>query len=971
MMTQPTPTRTDRGLVFQLQHLAPVPVDHWAAQEHVRSAVGILLCLREDEIATDVGGDGLLVPWTAVAQLSKDDLRNLGLPDPAPFALEVGADGSIHSPSFAIHCGFVHQGRRILGAERQGAWLKVADQHYILLDPVYSIVEAIARYQNATGNDLEKRMLHWGEISAQLPAEAVQDGHLRELRFVIASAFEINPFVNEAGEPDFDAVLGRNTKRKNELGEEEAIFESLLPEARQRDFARRFRSLHSVASRYALPGNTFVVLTPEIRAALGTVREHQAATPAQRRAYLESPSSEIRHALDLDGREDVQVDDIFSEGGLSERVTGAGLWQPKVMPWIVRPSQPWLPPNDHGLYLDGEKVQLLPEDLAPLRAAIMEAQAAGRQEVLHGNHRIPATKETLASIDLLQNANKADAGDDVSPDASPPDEHGNASGDQVLVILDNLESVNFRRARQKRFALPAMGATWLRSSLLPHQQNGVAWLRHHWETGSWGALLADDMGLGKTFCALAFLRLVREGLRTHELTRGPVLVVAPTGLLKNWEDEHNLRLDGTGLGVLVRAHGPGLRALRLRQATAWQREGAIGKPLLDLGRLLAADWVLTTYETLRDHQHSFGRIRWCAGVFDEAQKIKNPAARVTEAVLAMNLDFVLLMTGTPVENRPADIWSLLDRAEPGLFGTLKAFSEHYESEREPTDDAPSVLDDLNTRLTHPMGEDEPALMLRRLKEDYLPSLPIKTVYSHTDDMPTHQADAYAKVVSEGRGQKGIGILAVLNELRRISLHPLKYQEYDTDRYIAESARLARCFAILDDVRQIGEKALVFVESRDMQAFLMIALRQRFKLPHDVLLINGTVTGDDRKQRVDAFQQRDGFDVMVLSPRAGGVGLTLTRANHVIHLSRWWNPAVEDQCTDRIFRIGQARPVHIHLPMARHPVFDDFSFDLRLNVLMNTKRDRNRRVLAPVSFSKEDMDGLFRVAVEEAAEVAGD
>ena len=201
--------------------------------------------------------------------------------------------------------------------------------------------------------------------------------------------------------------------------------------------------------------------------------------------------------------------------------------------------------------------------------------------------------------------------------------------------------------------------------------------------------------------------------------------------------------------------------------------------------------------------------------------------------------------------------------------------------------------------------------------------------------------------------------------------PLRYQEYDTDRYIAQSARLARCFAILDDVRQIGEKALVFVESRNMQAFLMIALRQRFKLPHDVLLINGTVTGDHRKRRVDAFQQRDGFDVMVLSPRAGGVGLTLTRANHVIHLSRWWNPAVEDQCTDRVFRIGQARPVHIHLPMARHPVFDEFSFDLRLNVLMNTKRDRNRRVLAPVSFSKEDMDGLFHLAVEDAAKAAGD
>ncbi len=973
---QPTATLTDDGLVFRLQDPALVPVSHWAAQSQVGSGAGILLCLREEETATDVHGDGLLVPWTAVAQLSEAELRDLGLPDPAPFALEVRADGAIHSPGFAVHYSFVHQGRRILGAKRQGAWLTVADQHYILLNPVYSVVEAIAGYENATGDDVEKRMLHWGEIAAQLPPETIQDGHLRELRFVVASAFEIDPFVNGADEPDLDPVPGRNTTKVNELGEVETTFESLLPEARQRDFVRRFRGLQSVRSRYTLPGNTFVVLTPAVRAALGTVREYQKATPAERRAYLENPSGEIRRALDLDGREDVEVDDVFSEGDLSERVTGTGLWEPKVLPWVERPGQPWLPPDSYGLVVDGEQIQLEPEDLEPLREAILEARATEKRELSYNGHRIPANDATLAAISLLQENANARTSDEASPDENAsgvgrPDETENTSRDQVLLILDNLASVNFRRTRQDRFALPAMEASWLKSSLLPHQEEGVAWLRHHWEAGTWGALLADDMGLGKTFCALAFLRLVREGLRTDDSVRGPALVVAPTGLLKNWEDEHDQRLGGSGLGALVRAHGRGLRALRARQDRSWQREKAMGEPLLNLARLEAADCVLTTYETLRDHQHSFGRIQWCAGVFDEAQKIKNPGARLTEAVLAMNLDFVLLMTGTPVENRPADIWSLLDRAEPGLFGTLKDFSALYESQMEPTEETPSALDDLNTRLTHPMGEGEPALMLRRLKEDYLPSLPNKNVYYHTDDMPDPQANAYEGVVNEARGQSDMGILAVLSELRRISLHPLRYLEGDLEQYVEQSARLIRCFSILEEVRQMGEKALVFVESRDIQAFLMIALRQRFGLPADVLLINGTVTGDDRKRRVDDFQERDGFDVMVLSPRAGGVGLTLTQANHVIHLSRWWNPAVEDQCTDRVFRIGQARPVHIHLPMARHPVFDDFSFDLRLNQLMNTKRDRNRRVLAPLSFSTEDMSGLFRATVEDAAQAAGD
>ena len=143
-----------------------------------------------------------------------------------------------------------------------------------------------------------------------------------------------------------------------------------------------------------------------------------------------------------------------------------------------------------------------------------------------------------------------------------------------------------------------------------------------------------------------------------------------------------------------------------------------------------------------------------------------------------------------------------------------------------------------------------------------------------------------------------------------------------------------------------EKALIFVEFREMQSFLVGALRRKFSLRQDVLVINGAVAGETRKARVVDFQKRPGFDVMLLSPRAGGVGLTLTAANHVIHLSRWWNPAVEDQCTDRVFRIGQHKTVHVYLPIAQHPRFMDFSFDVRLDSLLARKRAMNRQVLAP-------------------------
>ena len=244
---------------------------------------------------------------------------------------------------------------------------------------------------------------------------------------------------------------------------------------------------------------------------------------------------------------------------------------------------------------------------------------------------------------------------------------------RFLEVIDNLDEIRFRRER--RPCRPGISAAVpaLQTKLLPHQQIGLVWLQRHWEAGNWGALLADDMGLGKTLEALAFISCLVKHSETEGLPQLPVLVVAPTGLLRNWKDEHDKHLSGGGLGRVVEAHGSALRHLRKGTVAGRGGELAGGQPLLDLQPLKTADWVLTTYETLRDYQHSFGRIRWRAGVFDEAQKIKNPGARVTDAALAMNIDFALLMTGTPVENRPADIWSMLDRAEPGDVRDTEGF----------------------------------------------------------------------------------------------------------------------------------------------------------------------------------------------------------------------------------------------------------------------------------------------------------
>ena len=227
-------------------------------------------------------------------------------------------------------------------------------------------------------------------------------------------------------------------------------------------------------------------------------------------------------------------------------------------------------------------------------------------------------------------------------------------------------------------------------------------------------------------------------------------------------------------------------------------------------------------------------------------------------------------------------------------------------------------------------------------------------------MPPIQAEAYKAAVMEAAEDRS-KMLQALQKFRNISLHPLKPSTTSFDQYIAQSARLTACFKILDQIHSLREKALIFLESLEMQSAIAVWIQIRYRLNLRPHLINGTIDGGRRQTLVNAFQEAENaFAVMILSPRAGGVGLTLTAANHVIHLSRWWNPAVEDQCTDRVYRIGQLRPVHIYYPLAVHPdpKISDHSFDLSLNNLLENKRALSREMLLPPEDLDKDTKSLY-------------
>jgi SNF2 family DNA or RNA helicase len=495
----------------------------------------------------------------------------------------------------------------------------------------------------------------------------------------------------------------------------------------------------------------------------------------------------------------------------------------------------------------------------------------------------------------------------------------------------------------------------------------LSWAQAAWRAGLPGILNADEQGLGKTLQTIAFLAWLKERLAEEDgPCRGPVLVVAPTSLLENWEVEVSRHLEAPGLGTLVRLFGSGTAAFRKAGARGRDTDDATDRLDFTVIHEAMAEgrahrmWMLTTYQTLTNYQHSLGRIPFSAIVFDEIQALKNPGTLAAKAAKAMNGDFRIGLTGTPVENNITDLWAVMDQLAPGYLGPLNDFRSRFRAE----DPDPDLLGELHNLVFAPQG-DRPAFALRRLKEDAAAHLPEKARFLHPARMPPVQAEAYESARAALAGG-GLGAaLKMLQRIRGVSLHPDPGME---EGFESASARLSGALKILDRVREAGERALVFIEDRRMQHRFVALARARYGL-NRIDIINGNTPIRQRQAIVDRFQELRGtrtFSFLVLGPRAAGTGLTLTAATHVIHLSRWWNPAVEEQCNDRVHRIGQDSPVSIHMPMSVHPRYGTGSFDCQLQILMERKRRLARQTLFPAGETREDADQLRRGLVGDSS-----
>jgi hypothetical protein len=461
-------------------------------------------------------------------------------------------------------------------------------------------------------------------------------------------------------------------------------------------------------------------------------------------------------------------------------------------------------------------------------------------------------------------------------------------------------------------------------TLRPYQVRGVSWLAFQEGLG-FGACLADDMGLGKTIQLLALMAMEREqaSQATPPEIVSPTLLIVPMSVVGNWMYES-------------KRFCPELRVV-VHHGT----ERALGDILVN--KASNADLFITTYALAHRDRDSLARVRWGRLVLDEAQYIKNPATKQAQAVRSFDAERRVALTGTPVENRLSELWSIMDFLNPGYLGSAGGFRTRFAVPIERYRDKPKA--EQLRGLIRPF-------ILRRLKTDpnVVADLPEKVETREFCHLTGEQAALYESCVrrmltdvddAEGIHRRGL-VLAALIKLKQICNHPaqLLHETTDPGGEPPDPSRSGKCVRLLEMLEEVlaeGDQALVFTQFRQMGQILWAMLRRH--LDREILFLHGGTTQQQRQNLIDTFQKAgNSAPILILSLKAGGVGLNLTAANHVFHFDRWWNPAVEDQATDRAYRIGQTRTVQVHKFVVRG------TLEERIDQMIEQKTELARNII---------------------------
>jgi SNF2 family DNA or RNA helicase len=649
-------------------------------------------------------------------------------------------------------------------------------------------------------------------------------------------------------------------------------------------------------------------------------------------------------------------DDIIDLENFSERVKEIGIYKPKFYPFICPYKSEWIPGMLFKDKLNGEKKIYFKtiEELNSFSDVKEKKIREGKDKFIWNEYEINITEaDKFIEIASEQLRNKE----------KPLKIDEDTNKNKVIIIKENAEFLEYVEDNEIRkefiHKFYPINNLNIQFSLKNHQKEGIAWMQSLYSNEFKGCLLADDMGLGKTIQILYFLEWHSQNNKFDK----PYLIVAPVSLLENWENEYNKFFISKTIDINV-LYGSNEISKHYNES--------------DVKKLQNKQIILTNYESLKTYQMNICAVNFAVVALDEAQKIKTPGTLITNVCKALKADFKIAMTGTPVENTLVDLWCLMDFAMPGFLGNAKDFSNEFQK---PLKEENVDIKLLGVKLRNRID----IFIKRRFKKDVAKDLPFKYESNLEKDklkfnninvvrtMPSVQYNRYIEEIEKANNQELEGIekrnqiLSTLWAIREISDHPYIadnklddefYKTININDFINNSAKLQALMAILYDVHKKNEKAIIFSDRKETQKMLQFIVSKQFNIYPSI--INGDSPSSvnkynnsklSRQQTIDYYQSQNGFNVIVMSPLAAGVGLNVVGANHVIHYSRHWNPAKEEQATDRAYRIGQTKDVYVYYPMAIFPESKENpnnhkSFDVVLNNLLLKKKELANGALYP-------------------------
>ena len=839
--------------------------------------------------------EGCLLPYENIYLLDEDERILLGVPQPYDKAMRLVGTSMLNLSDFEYKVEFltyVPDGELIV-CERGGNILVKGRDKYLLNEAQYALLNRVDAFNSTPEEDktTDYNLRCFAEIKALAEQAGCQlDSYLENENVYAPERIKIEIGRDDEGftvEPAVD--IEENDK-----------------------FQTYFDKMRKVQAQYPVQRENGervrIVLNKEQKENLHYLKEQcgKHKTREEIQKIIEQPTEYFDpNAFDLS--------ELYSD-----RVIEIGVYKPKFYPFICPYKSCWIAGATVETPQNGTtKVTInSEEELERLKREIQSAKENKKGIVEYNNTQL----DIEDAMFLAQTAEKQLK--DSSQPAKVETENDNEARN-VLIIEENAEELGFavkERIIEKGDKYTLFTDPFLQEgfSLKDHQKEGVAWLQHLYKSKASGCLMADDMGLGKTLQILYFIDWHSRKYANHK----PYLIVAPISLLENWRNEYER--------FFMQPR------MKINMLTSKDVTRKFDKSIVD--KMQKMDIILTNYESLRISQLNFCAVEFDVVALDEAQKIKSPGTLVTNAAKALKCNFKIAMTGTPVENSLLDLWCIMDFCVPGLLGNAKAFAAQYQNplKKEDTD-----IVALGNEVHDKLG----VYFMRRLKKDAAKDLPDKIELKEKVLMPPVQKEIYASVVNDYTSGIQPNMLVTIMHLREVSEHPYLYDStllnHETDEIVDTSARLQATIKFLDEIKKKEEKVIIFVERKETQKMLQKLCLKRYGIITKI--INGDTPSivkrnmpnkQSRQSSIDEFQAVDGFNVIIMSPVAAGMGLNVTAANHVIHYSRHWNPAKEKQATDRAYRIGQTKDVFVYYPMAVRA--DIKSFDETLDDLLSRK-----------------------------------